>query len=125
MPAILLCFLMAVRFLHSSTAFFCTPCMLSHFSPVQLCSSMDCSPPGCSVHRILQARTLEWVATPLSRASSPRRDGARVSSTGKLFATGASREAEVLFSTQFNSVSFYYLFFSYFPSSCLGIVINT
>ena len=26
------------------------------------CDSMDCSPPSCSVHGILQARTLEWVA---------------------------------------------------------------
>ena len=25
---------------------------------------MDCNPPGSSVHRILQARILEWVATP-------------------------------------------------------------
>ena len=31
---------------------------------------MDCSPPGFSVHGILQARTLEWVATPFSRGSS-------------------------------------------------------
>ena len=29
-----------------------------------LCSPMDCSPPGSSIHRILQARILEWVATP-------------------------------------------------------------
>ena len=28
---------------------------------------MDCSPPGSSVHGILQARILEWVATPSSR----------------------------------------------------------
>jgi len=28
---------------------------------------MDCSPPGSSVHGILQARILEWVATPFSR----------------------------------------------------------
>ena len=28
---------------------------------------MDCSPPGSSVHGILQARTLEWVAIPFSR----------------------------------------------------------
>ena len=28
-----------------------------------LCESMDCSPPGSSVHGILQARLLEWVAT--------------------------------------------------------------
>ena len=27
---------------------------------------MDCSPPGSSVHGIFQARTLEWVAFPLS-----------------------------------------------------------
>ena len=28
---------------------------------------MDCSPPGSSVHGILQARILEWVAVPFSR----------------------------------------------------------
>ena len=27
-----------------------------------LCDPMDCNPPGSSVHRILQARILEWVA---------------------------------------------------------------
>ena len=27
-----------------------------------LCNSVDCSPPGSSVHGILQARTLVWVA---------------------------------------------------------------
>ena len=31
---------------------------------------MDCSPPGSSVHRILQERMLEWVAIPFSKASS-------------------------------------------------------
>ena len=35
-----------------------------------LCSPMDCSPPGFSVHRILQARVVECVAIPLSRRSS-------------------------------------------------------
>ena len=29
-----------------------------------LCDSVDCSPPGSSVHGILQARILEWVAFP-------------------------------------------------------------
>ena len=33
--------------------------------------TMDCSPPGSSVHGILQARILEWVAMPSSRRSSP------------------------------------------------------
>ena len=35
---------------------------------------MDCSPPGSSVHEILQARTLEWVAMSSSRNSSRPRD---------------------------------------------------
>ena len=35
-----------------------------------LCGLMDCSPVGFSVHGILQARVLEWVATPFSRGSS-------------------------------------------------------
>ena len=29
-----------------------------------LCDPMDCRPPGSPVHGILQARILEWVATP-------------------------------------------------------------
>ena len=33
-------------------------------SYLTLCDPMDCSPPGSSVHGILQARTLEWVASP-------------------------------------------------------------
>ena len=32
-----------------------------------LCDPMDSSPPGSSVHRILQARTLEWVAISFSK----------------------------------------------------------
>ena len=32
-----------------------------------LCNPMDCSPPGFSVHGILQARILEWVAISFSR----------------------------------------------------------
>ena len=35
-------------------------------SGVQLCNPIDCSPPGSSVHRILQIRILEWVAMPFS-----------------------------------------------------------
>ena len=40
---------------------------------------MDCSPPGSSVHGILQARILEWVAISFSRGSSQPRDRSRVS----------------------------------------------
>ena len=35
-----------------------------------LCKPVDCSPPGSSIRRILQARILEWVAMPSSRVSS-------------------------------------------------------
>ena len=44
-----------------------------------LCNPMDCSPPGSSVHGILQTRILEWVAMPSSRGSSWPRDWACVS----------------------------------------------
>jgi len=40
---------------------------------------MECSLPGFSVHGILQARILEWVAMPSSRGSSQPRDGTQVS----------------------------------------------
>ena len=35
-----------------------------------LCNPMDCSPPSSSVHGILQARILEWVAISFSREST-------------------------------------------------------
>ena len=45
-----------------------------HIQSLQLCltlgNPMDCSPPGSSVHGILQARILEWVAMTSSRGSS-------------------------------------------------------
>ena len=40
---------------------------------------MVCSLPGSSVHEIVQARMLEWVAIPFSRVSSRPRDRTRVS----------------------------------------------
>ena len=45
-------------------------CMLSCFTHVHLCDPIDCSPPGSSVHGILQARILEWVAISFLRGSS-------------------------------------------------------
>ena len=46
-----------------------------------LCNPMavDYSPPGSSVHGILQARRLGWAAAPSSRGSSPPRDRTQVS----------------------------------------------
>ena len=46
---------------------------LTHYNPV------DCSPPGSSIHGILQARILEWVALSFSRGSSRPRDRTQVS----------------------------------------------
>ena len=42
-----------------------------------LCYPVDCNSPGSSVHGILQARILEWVAIPSSRGSSQPRIGPR------------------------------------------------
>ena len=39
-----------------------------------LCDPVDYSPPGSSVHGILQARILEWVAISFSRGYSQTRD---------------------------------------------------
>ena len=43
-------------------------------SCLTLCDPMDCSPAGSSVHGILQARILEWVAISFSRGSSRPRN---------------------------------------------------
>ena len=52
------------------------PCMFAKLpqSCPTLWVHMDCGPPGSSVHGILQARILEWVAMPTSGGSSQRRD---------------------------------------------------
>ena len=38
-------------------------------SCLTLCDPVDCSPPGSSIHGILQARILEWIAISFSRGS--------------------------------------------------------
>ena len=59
-----------------------------------LCNPMDSSPPGSSVHGILQAKMLEWVAIPSSRGSSQPRDQTQVSRiAGGFFTIWATREA--------------------------------
>ena len=68
---------------HAETKVICRPsprlcykspsCVCAQSSPT-LCSSMDCSSPGCSVHVVFQARILEWVAISSSRGSSRPRN---------------------------------------------------
>ena len=48
--------------------------------------TLDCSLPGSSIHRIFQARILEWVAIFFSRQSSGSRDQTGVSHiAGRIF----------------------------------------
>ena len=49
-------------------------CCLVAKSCLTLCSPVDYSQPGSSVHGISQARILEWVAIPFSRGPSQHRD---------------------------------------------------
>ena len=59
-------------------------------SRVQLCGPMD-----YTVHGILQARILEWVAFPISGGSFQPRDGTQVSRiAGRFFTSLATREAQ-------------------------------
>ena len=64
-------------------------------SCLTLCDFMDCKPPGSSVHGILQARILEWVAIPFSGGFYPLRDQTQVSCiAGRFFIVLAVREAQ-------------------------------
>ena len=68
-------------------------CVLVTLSCLTLCDPMDCSSPGSSVHEILQARILEWVAISFSRGSSRPRDQIQVSCiAGRYFTIWATRE---------------------------------
>ena len=77
-----------------------TDCMLyaqSLHLCLTLCSPVDYSPPGSSVHGILQARILEWVALPFFRGSSWPRDRTCISCVsciaGRFFTHWATWEA--------------------------------
>ena len=66
----------SLKYLIIFIIFVCFPnyllaCMLSRFSCVQPFVTL-CSLTGCSVHGILQARLLGWVATSSSRSFQPR-----------------------------------------------------
>ena len=63
-------------------------------SCLTLCDPMDCSLPGSSVHGILQAIVLEWIAISFSRGSSQPRARTWVSHTvDRHFTVWATREA--------------------------------
>ena len=65
-----------------------------------LCDPVDCSPPSFSIHEILQARIVEWVAIP-SRGSSQPGDQTRLFHiAGRFFTVWASREAWIYVNTE-------------------------
>ena len=80
-------------------------------SCLTLCDPMDCSLSRSSVHGILQARILEWVAISFSRGSSQPRDWTRVSRiAGGRFTIWATREAQdFLEFSQIQNNSFVYV----------------
>ena len=96
--------------------FFWEPYLISHFclylalvaqSCLTLCDPVNCSPLGSSVHGILQARILEWVAVPFSRGSSWPRDQTWVSRiAGTFFTVWAIMEAVFIFNYSSNSVDY-------------------
>ena len=81
-----------------------------------LCEPVDSSPPGSSVHGILQTGILEWVAISFSRGSSQPRDATHVSHvlciTGGFFTCWAVGEARTSTWPWENMSSLYALVFS-------------
>ena len=75
----------------------CVCVLVTESCPI-LCDSMDCSPPGSSVHGILQPRIREWVAISFSRGSFQLRVWTWVSCiAGRFFIVWATREAHRLY----------------------------
>ena len=76
-----------------------------------LCDPKDGSPPGSSVHGIVQARILEWITIPVSRGSSQPRDRTQVSRiVGRFFIFWAI--AQTLMDNIFSKMKYKYKNFS-------------
>ena len=81
--------------------------------------SMNWSPPGSSVHQILQARILEWVAIPFPRGSSQPKDRTQVSNiAGRFFTVWATQAYMINVLKIFVKILFnLYLVFNYIKYS--------
>ena len=81
-------------------------CLCVHPTSLQscptLCNTMDCSPPGSSVHGILQSRIMGWVAISSSRGSSQPRDWTCLLRCRRIFYCWGIREV-------LDKTSFWYL----------------
>ena len=77
----------------------------------QLCPTL-CDPMDYTVHGLLQARILEWVAFPFSRGSSKPRDWTDVSHfAGRFFTIWATREALLCLSQGYYIMQIYASFY--------------
>ena len=92
-----------------------------------LCDPMDYSLPGSSVHGILQARILEWVAIPFSRGSFKPMDQTQVSCTAGRFFT--IWEANINFSSRkiwiLNSDPLLIIYVTYSTLTFLSLVFSS
>ena len=92
--------------------------LAAHSHPT-LCGPVDCSPPGSSVHGILQARIAEWVAMTFSRGSPwPRNWTGVFYIAGRLFTVWATGEVNFVSSY----LSHIFLLFSFTKSQFLAVL---
>ena len=101
----------------------CVVCLAAQFCPT-LCDPMECNPPGSSVHGILQARILEWVAISRGfsrpRASSRPRDRTQVSRIAGGFFT-----SWVTVGAPWDWIPFYMFMAFWVSSSVKGLFIDS
>ena len=99
---------------------FCRPnvlCMLVAPLCPNLWDLIDCSLPSSSVHGILQARILEWIAISFSRGCSHPRDRTRVSClAGRSSTNWPTRESQIQVLSAINLKDKQKIFFFCFPS---------
>ena len=80
--------------------------LVSQLCPT-LCYSIDCSPPGSSVHRILQAKIPEWITIPFSRGySHPRHWTWGSCIAGTYFIIWGTREAHIWQTYTYNCICY-------------------
>ena len=105
-------------------------CVLSRSVGVTLYNTMDCSPPGSSVHGILQARIMEWVVIPFSKGSSgPRNQAQTFCNAVESLSSEPSRKPRYMHTHKhicmqevYHNVLEYYIFFFYSSVDDLGIL---
>ena len=110
-----------LKVLGIGTPMFCVAKLLQPC--LTLCNPINCSLPGSSVHQILQARILEWVAMPSSKASFQPRDRTHVSYISCIGRQLLYQYHHMEFSAKgLLEPTFYFWLSFYYPSMCLPTV---